>query len=1013
MGLCSKLRLVRKKKKTNGLGRGGVFSSPTAGPPACVLTKTSSILPTTVQPPKQVVFSAPLPPNATPASPEPSTQPTASDPTPLPQSGFEPWTRAYEILQTQEPELIEDYKKHLGSLQRDGTTDADLSTSRSVESIVKQLIDDREKKQWRVSLLGKEVKIREQAERLAKFLLWSDPVVRNALSAQPYAALAWSGVSLVLPLLTSSTTKNEAMLRGFNSIGDVQIYWDICEKTYLKSSHQQRYQELMEPLAKLYSHIIEYQALVICHLSRAQLSRAWQNVAGWNDWDGKAAKINDLSKQCSSYISPLEAEEIRRNRDSQLQEMQESRTILNEIRMVLEAGSRQTRRNYEDQKERDLLQDLAADYKDYKDFNPPRVEGTCEWFFKDDRFRKWRDSNTSGLLWVSAGPGCGKSVLSRALVDERRLSTNVTTSTICYFFFKDGDERRMYATNALCAILHQLFTRDPASGLIGHALPSHKNYGKDLARNFSELWRILIACADSPDTGEIICVLDALDECSMDSRQQLIDRMKEFYCQPWRLSNPLLKLKFLITSRPYDYLEASFKRFSNTTAYLRFDGDEKSAQISKEINLVIDAKVYDIARDFEEGDRRKISEQLKSMEHRTYLWLYLTFDIIEQSPSEYGRRSDMEALLSDLPSKVSQAYEKILGRSKNQIHTETLLQIVLAATRPLTLDEANAALTLALQKQPFISYTDLESNLWPKNVFESTVKNLCGLFISVYDSKLSFIHQTAMEFLIHPERKGEWQGRLNMSKSHSKMSLVCLAYLSYLDERSPVMEIKAQFPLAQYSARYWMYHARPAETQKDVQESILNFFQQREAYAVWVNLFKHDEKLRRYGKMETPLYYASLGGLRHTVQLLIEKGADVNTQEGYYSNSLQAASHQGHKEVVQLLLEEGADVNTQGGYYGSALQAASHQGDKEVVQLLLEKGADVNAQGGYYSNAIQAASRQGDKEIVQLLLEKGADINVQGDYYGNALQAASRHGHKEVVQLLLEKGADYLERPDF
>lgn len=65
------------------------------------------------------------------------------------------------------------------------------------------------------------------------------------------------------------------MLGGFNSIGNVQVYWEICEKTYLRSSNRQRYQDLIEPLAKLYSHAIEYQARVICHLSAAQHSRAW------------------------------------------------------------------------------------------------------------------------------------------------------------------------------------------------------------------------------------------------------------------------------------------------------------------------------------------------------------------------------------------------------------------------------------------------------------------------------------------------------------------------------------------------------------------------------------------------------------------------------------------------------------------------------------------------------------------------------------------------------------------
>lgn len=70
-----------------------------------------------------------------------------------------------------------------------------------------------------------------------------------------------------------------------------------------------------------------------------------------------------------------------------------------------------------------------------------------------ERFHEWRDGGFS-LLWVSAGPGCGKSVLSRALIDEQHLSANIEASTVChtpffFFFFKDGDENRMYAANAL------------------------------------------------------------------------------------------------------------------------------------------------------------------------------------------------------------------------------------------------------------------------------------------------------------------------------------------------------------------------------------------------------------------------------------------------------------------------------------------------------------------------------------------------------------------------------------
>lgn len=96
-----------------------------------------------------------------------------------------------------------------------------------------------------------------------------------------------------------------------------------------------------------------------------------------------------------------------------------------------------------------------------------------------------------------------------------------------------------------------------------------------------------------------------------------------------------------------------------------------------------------------------------------------------------------------------------------------------------------------------------------------------------------------------------------------------------------------------------------------------------------------------------------------------------------------------HLEIVEILLEKGANINAQsGGFqsYGSALQSACVRGHLEVVQRLLEKGADVNAQGGYYGNALQAAAHGGHLEIVQRLLELGASE------YGSVLQAATCYG---------------------
>ena len=116
----------------------------------------------------------------------------------------DPWARAYDLVQERESQLMADYWKHLVSLQGDTATSADVSTPQSVESVVQRLQETREKKQWRVSLLGNDIKIREQTERLTKFLVWTDSVIKSVVSTQPYAALAWSSVSLLLSVGTLS-----------------------------------------------------------------------------------------------------------------------------------------------------------------------------------------------------------------------------------------------------------------------------------------------------------------------------------------------------------------------------------------------------------------------------------------------------------------------------------------------------------------------------------------------------------------------------------------------------------------------------------------------------------------------------------------------------------------------------------------------------------------------------------------------------------------------------------------
>ncbi len=331
-------------------------------------------------------------------------------------------------------------------------------------------------------------------------------------------------------------------------------------------------------------------------------------------------------------------------------------------------------------------------------------------------------------------------------------------------------------------------------------------------------------------------------------------------------------------------------------------------------------------------------------------------------------------------------------------------------------------------------------------------------------------HFSVQEYLESERIRDQKAARfaLTSATAHAEITQICLGYL--LEPRLSLLtldqNVLKEYPLAHFAAKFWYYHyinARNPGSKLD--DFILKLFQQKESFASWVELHDMDRPWRSYpyasyasDDTAAPVYYASLLGLdqplaqlicnwksesisspalsptsitevsklvnaqggfygnalqaasreghEKTVELLLDKGADVNAQDGDYGNALQAASHKGNEKVVQLLLDKGADINIQGGYYGNVLEAASIGGNKEVIQLLLDNGADINAQSGLYGSSLQAASMGGDEKVVQQLLDNGATVSSQSGFYGNALQTASNKGHEKVVQLLLDKGAD-------
>jgi len=164
----------------------------------------------------------------------------------------------------------------------------------------------------------------------------------------------------------------------------------------------------------------------------------------------------------------------------------------------------------------------------------------------------------------------------------------------------------------------------------------------------------------------------------------------------------------------------------------------------------------------------------------------------------------------------------------------------------------------------------------------------------------------------------------------------------------------------------------------------------------------------------TLLSLACKYGRLEAVQVLIDKGADVDSRETIHWHGAAASRRSalclavwgGHAEIVSLLLERHAAVDDPSGNSAATLlEEAADRGFTDIVRALLDARADVEESTGSDAVLCRAISGQ-HRDIVELLLDRGAKANANGSDGSSPLQVAVRSNAPDIVRLLLAKGAD-------
>ncbi|KAF3100242.1 hypothetical protein TWF103_008265 [Orbilia oligospora] len=660
-----------------------------------------------------------------------------------------------------------------------------------------------------------------------------------------------------------------------------------------------------------------------------------------------------------------------------------------------------------------------------------------------------------------------REVCSCKILIDSVLST--PESTICYFFFKEDLEEQRKATTALCSILFQLFTAN-RSLICDKILDRFEIVGESFSSSVSELWRAFLIAASNAD--EIVCVLDALDECNSSDRSQLITKLKELYGKPTDLN-----LKFLVTSRPtrdiVHALRPMREVLQEPTAqqplevpeslliHLNGDGDEEKEKIAREINTFIDARVHEISTKLQLGDneRNLLSERLKNTQkpksnnvgeitqNRTYLWVYLVLDLIEQDSNiNIGIDKDtIDKVTSQLPKTIDEAYEKILSRSCKHEEAKRLLQIVVAASRPLNLEEMYVAFTL---KESHRSYDSLKPKLNSKEMerFGYDMRDRCGLFVRVVDSKIYLIHQTAKEFLVQREdeeeeekslhsthRNTSWKYSLRMRHCHQLLTDICMQHLSKFAELEidpltrgdELSDYVKKYPFIDYSAKNWVAHLKNSQLQagfdKVTAQSILALCDNTtKRCQTWFRIYWTSTNTD-FSESFTTLMILSYFGITPVVEVFLKWNYDIDLDERddkYKRSALSWAARNGFDAVVTGLLR-GAPwkglIYLPFRYGGANIDSVDRQGrtplvhailhkQELVANLLLRAGAQTDLKDCIGGTPLQYAICSGQNDLVAQMLKKGGKVGLEHDTRKELFFSAANSDDSDIIELLLEEG---------
>ncbi|KAE8138960.1 hypothetical protein BDV38DRAFT_281520 [Aspergillus pseudotamarii] len=584
-----------------------------------------------------------------------------------------------------------------------------------------------------------------------------------------------------------------------------------------------------------------------------------------------------------------------------------------------------------------------------------RARGTCEWLTQDARYMTWLDSQRSELLWVSGGPGKGKTMLAIYLTQVLEDHVPSEGRILLYYFCDNGDENRKSPIAILKSLLYQLLSNRPhLLHLVSTDLQGDSKLYSHMTLPY--LWSTFVALLRSPDLSMVVCVVDGLDECEESLIKPFLGYLREFFTGQEE-EGLTASFKLLLLSRESD----NIKRGLGRVPRVDLESAEFSMQVANDVDKYISSMLQEpnVSGGLSLAQRERIRKTLRDGAEGTFLWVGFMPDILRGMDNE-----EIEDGLQEIPKGLDEIYQRILHQipAPQKELVCLILHWVVLAQRPLTMEELEAAIR-----------TDDKYKGLNGNAIIRQVKS-CRPLLKIEHQVIHLVHQSAKEYLLSPDEVS-----MTYFGGKARHSILALSCLKYLETNYVRLSGLQEDTFLDYASTYWPVHMKNAgDDDAKLCEQSTKFFQESNTRDRWWARYWSREHGTDEPNSFKLLHLSAYFGLEALAQNDLRRKRrftnsmhPANQKDSYGRIPLMWAAARGQKRMVELLLPHVFNIDRRDKFNMTALHLAVRGDHFDVVSLLLTRPVNLEIKAGGFT-PLMVAIGNCSQSIVALLLKHGA-----------------------------------------